>query len=128
MDREIPNSERRKAKRNRILKIAGIAAVVVAGAVALGSMMRASVAASDLTVGSADTGTIEVTVTGTGTVSAAFEEIITSPINSRIVEVYCRAGDSVKAGTPLLRLDLQSTENEVNRLHDQIAMKNHELD
>lgn len=128
MDREIPNSERKKAKRNRILKIGGIVIVVVAGAIGLGSMMRASVAAADLTVGTADTGTIEVTVTGTGAVSPAFEEIITSPINSRIVEVYCRAGDSVKAGTPLLLLDLQSTENEVNRLNDQIAMKNHELD
>ncbi|MDE5871532.1 MAG: HlyD family secretion protein, partial [Muribaculaceae bacterium] len=128
MDREIPNSERRKAKRNRILKIGGIAVAVVAAAIGLGSMMRTSVAESDLIVGTADTGTIDVTVTGTGTVSAAFEEIITSPINSRIVEIYCRAGDSVKAGTPLLRLDLQSTENEVNQLSDQIAMKNHELD
>ncbi|MDE6632330.1 MAG: efflux RND transporter periplasmic adaptor subunit, partial [Muribaculaceae bacterium] len=128
MDRQIPNSERRKAKRNQILKIGGIAAVVIAGAIGLGSMMRTSVASSDLTVGTADTGTIDVTVTGTGTVAAAFEEIITSPINSRIVEIYCRAGDSVKAGTPLLRLDLQSTENEVNQLSDQIAMKNHELD
>ncbi|MDE6549625.1 MAG: HlyD family efflux transporter periplasmic adaptor subunit [Muribaculaceae bacterium] len=128
MDRQIPNSERLKAKRNRIFKIGGIAIVVVAGAIGLGSMMRASVAESDLIVGTADTGTIDVTVSGTGTVSAAFEEIITSPINSRIVEIYCRAGDSVKAGTPLLRLDLQSTENEVNQLSDQIAMKNHELD
>lgn len=128
MDREIPNSERRKAKHNRILKIGGITAAVIAGAIGLGSLMRASVSASDLTIGTADTGTIEVTVTGSGAVSAAFEEIITSPINSRIVEVYCHAGDSVKTGTPLLRLDLQSTENEVSQLSDQIAMKNHELD
>ncbi|MDE6553164.1 MAG: HlyD family efflux transporter periplasmic adaptor subunit [Muribaculaceae bacterium] len=128
MDREIPNSERKKAKRNRILKIGGIAVAVVAAAIGLGTMMRASVSANDLTIGTADTGTIEVTVTGTGSVTPAFEEIITSPINSRIVEIYCRAGDSVKAGTPLLRLDLQSTENEVNEISDQIAMKNHELD
>ncbi len=128
MDREIPNSERRKTKRNKIIKFGVIGLAVIAGAIGLGSMMRASVASSDLTIGTADTGTIDVTVTGTGTVAAAFEEIITSPINSRIVEVYCRAGDSVKAGTPLLRLDLQSTENEVNQLSDQIAMKNHELD
>lgn len=128
MDREIPNSERKKAKRKKLIQGVAIAAVVIAVAIGLGSMMRASVASSDLIIGTADNGTIEVTVTGTGTVSAAFEEIITSPINSRIVEVYCRAGDSVKAGTPLLRLDLQSTENEVNQLSDQIAMKNHELD
>lgn len=128
MDREIPNSERKKAKRKKLIQGVAIAAVVIAVAIGLGSMMRASVASSDLIIGTADNGTIEVTVTGTGTVSAAFEEIITSPINSRIVEVYCRAGDSVKAGTPLLRLDLKSTENEVNQLSDQIAMKNHELD
>ncbi len=128
MDREISSSERLKAKRKKWMRIGVIVVIVVAVVAGLGSMMRASVAASDLTVGTADTGTIDVTVSGTGTVSPAFEEIITSPINSRIVELYCRAGDSVKAGTPLLLLDLQSTENEVNRLSDQIAMKNHELD
>ena len=73
MDREIPNSERRKAKRNRILKIGGIAVAVVAAAIGLGSMMRASVAESDLIVGTADTGTIEVTVTGMGSVSPAID-------------------------------------------------------
>lgn len=128
MDREIPKSERLKAKRGKWIKIGVTAAVVVAGIIGIGSMMRQSVSTSDFTTGTADTGTIEVTVSGTGTVSAAFEEIITSPINSRIVEVYCRAGDSVKVGTPLLRLDLQSTENEVSRMNDEIAMKNHELE
>lgn len=128
MDREIPNSERLKAKRKKIGKTGAVVAVVVIAAVGLGSLMKSSISASDLTVGMADTGTIEVTVTGSGSVSPAFEEIITSPINSRIVEVYCQSGDSVSSGTPLLRLDLESTENEVNRLQDQITMKNHELD
>lgn len=128
MDREIPASERKKAKRKRIIQATAAAVATIGAIFWLGSVMRSSVSAADLTIGIADTGTIEVTVTGSGAVSPAFEEIITSPINSRIVEVYCQAGDSVSAGTPLLRLDLESTENEVNRLNDQIAMKNHELD
>ncbi len=45
-----------------------------------------------------------------------------------MVEVYCKAGDSVDVGTPLLRLDLQSTETELNKLKDQIQMKRYELD
>lgn len=107
----------------------GIAvAAAIAIIIAVGSMMRTTVQVADLNVGTADTGTIDITITGTGTVSPAFEEIITSPINSRIVEVYRQSGDSVDAGTPLLRLDLQSTETELNKLHDQISMKQHELE
>lgn len=128
MDKEIPASERRRRKRLKWLRIGGAGAVAIAVVVGLAGLMRTSVAASDLHIATADTGSIEITVTGTGSVSPAFEEIITSPINSRIVEVYCKAGDSVEAGSPLLRLDLQSTETEVKRLTNQIAMKRHELE
>lgn len=128
VDREISQKERNKAKRKKWMRTGVIAAVAAAGLVAVASMMRASVSADDLIVASADTGTIDVTVTGTGSVSPAFEEIITSPINSRIVEVFCQPGDSVDVGTPLLRLDLQSTETEVNKLGDQISMKQHEFE
>lgn len=128
MDREIPSNERRRARRKKIITAAVFAVAAIGTIAAIGSMMRKSVNSADLTVGTADTGTIEVTVSGTGTVCAAFEEIITSPISSRIIDVFCRAGDSVKAGTPLLLLDLQTTENEVSELNDQISMKAHELE
>lgn len=128
MDRQIPESERRSVRRKRWLRAGVIVLAVAVGIVALGRMMRPSVKLTDLGVATADTGTIDITVTGTGSVSPAFEEIITSPISTRIVEVYRQAGDSVLPGTPLLRLDLQSTETEVNKLADQIAMKRHELD
>ena len=55
---------------------------------------------------------IEVSVSASGKVVPAFEEIINSPINSRIVEVYRKGGDSVEIGTPILKLDLHSTETE----------------
>lgn len=90
--------------------------------------MGASVRESDLTFGKAETGSIDVTVTGSGVVTPAYEEIITSPITSRIEEVYMKAGDSVNAGTPLLRLDLMNTEAELSRLSDRIAMQQHEVE
>lgn len=128
VDREISKSERNKTKQKRWIRFGLIACAVIAGLIIIGSMMRTSVSRNDLIVATADTGTIDVTVTGTGSVSPAFEEVITSPINSRIVEVYLRSGDSVDIGTPLLRLDLQSTETEVSKLGDQISMKQHELE
>lgn len=128
MDREISLAERKKARNKKWAKIGGIGVAAIAAIAVAASMMKASVASKDLTIATADTGTIDVTVSGSGAVSPAFEEIITSPINSRIVEVYCQAGDSVFPGTPLLRLDLQSTETEVNKLGDQISMKQHEFE
>ena len=58
----------------------------------------------------------------------AFEEIINSPISSRIVEVYCHSGDSVEAGTPLLLLDLKSTENEYKKLLDEKEIRRNQLE
>lgn len=128
MDRELTTDERKKAMRKKIMPyIIGVGVVIIT-VIVLMLLMRTSVSRDDLMIATVDNGTIETTVTGSGSVVPAFEEIINSPINTRIVEVYCKAGDSVDVGTPLLRLDLQSTETELNKLKDQIEMKRYELE
>lgn len=128
MDRELTSDERKQAMRKKLLPyLIGIGAVAIIIVVLMVSL-RTSISRDDLMVATVDSGTIETTVTGSGNVVPAFEEIINSPINTRIVEVYCKAGDSVDVGTPLLRLDLQSTETELNKLKDQIEMKRYELE
>ncbi|WP_196039152.1 efflux RND transporter periplasmic adaptor subunit, partial [Bacteroides nordii] len=92
------------------------------------SLMRTGVQKKDLVLSTVDKGTIEVSVSASGKVAPAFEEIITSPINSRIVEVYRRGGDSVDVGTPILKLDLQSTETEYKKLLDEEQMRRYKLD
>lgn len=128
MDRQISKEEQRRAKIKKMLPYIIGGAVVVILSVVLMVVMRASVSRSDLMLATVDTGSIQTSITGSGKVVPAFEEIITSPISTRVVEVYCKAGDSVDVGTPLLRLDLQSTETELNKLKDQIQMKRYELD
>ena len=92
------------------------------------SFMRSSVNRKDLVFSEVDNGTIEVSVSATGKVVPAFEEIINSPINTRIVEVYRKGGDSVDVGTPILKLDLQSTETEYKKLLDEEQMKRYQLE
>ena len=112
----------------RIGKIAGALALVTAIIVAGINYARSSVNAKSLTFSTVDRGTIETSVTASGEVHPAFEEIINSPISSRIVEVYCHSGDSVEAGTPLLRLDLTSTETEYKKLLDEREIRKHQLE
>lgn len=118
MDRQLTNEEISRERRKRWMRIGIPAAVVIAGGVLVLSMARGSVRRGELNMGTVDRGAIESTIQASGKVVPAFEEIITSPIASRVVEIYGRAGDKVEAGTPLLRLDLEATEAEISKLRD----------
>jgi HlyD family secretion protein len=67
-------------------------------------------------------------VSASGKVVPAFEEIINSPINSRILEVYKKGGDSVEIGTPILRLDLLSAETDYKKQLDEVQMNELKLE
>ena len=128
MDREIPKEERRRERNKKLIRygVAGVAGVVVLSV--LISLMRTGVKEKDLVFSTVDQGTIEVSVSASGKVVPAFEEIINSPINTRILEVYKKGGDSVDVGTPILKLDLQSAETEYKKQLDEEQMKRYQLE
>ena len=128
MDREIPKEVRDKERKKKFIKYGAIGVAAVVCIAVLISFMRSSVNKKDLVFSEVDNGTIEVSVSASGKVVPAFEEIINSPINTRIVEVYRKGGDSVDVGTPILKLDLQSTENEYKKLLDEEQMKRYQLE
>ena len=125
MDREIPKEERRRERNKKLIRygVAGVAGVVALSV--LISLMRTGVKEKDLVFSTVDQGTIEVSVSASGKVVPAFEEIINSPINTRILEVYKKGGDSVDVGTPILKLDLQSAET---KQLDEEQMKRYQLE
>ena len=128
MDREISKEVLRKERRVRLIKIGAgvaVAAVVIGGLIGL---MRTSLQRKDLTLSTVDRGVIEVSVSASGKVVPAFEEIINSPIDSRIVEIYKKGGDSVDVGTSILRLDLQSAETDYQKQLDEERMKQLQLE
>ena len=128
MDREIPKDVRRKERNQKIMKYGGIGAGIIIGMAVLISLMQSSVKRRDINFSTVDKGTIEVSVSASGKVVPAFEEIINSPINSRIIEAYRKGGDSVDVGTPILKLDLQSTETAYNKLLDEEQMRRYQLE
>ncbi len=128
MDREIPKEVRDKERKKKFIKYGAIGVAAVVCIAVLISFMRSSVNRKDLVFSEVDNGTIEVSVSASGKVVPAFEEIINSPINTRIVEVYRKGGDSVDVGTPILKLDLQSTETEYKKLLDEEQMKGSQLE
>ena len=127
MDREISKEERLLKRRKTMIRAAVI--VICAGGLLFGvvSLLRSSVNMKDLTISTVDKGTVEVSIGASGKVVPAFEEVINSPINTRIVKAYCKGGDMVEEGTALLELDLESTETEYRKLLDEEQMKRLQL-
>lgn len=128
MDREISKEILKKERRKQFMKIGIGVACVIAFIIGLLSFLQASLDRKDLAISTVDKGLIEVSVSASGKVVPAFEEIINSPINSRIVEVYKKGGDSVEVGTPILKLDLQSAETDYKKQLDEEQMKKLQLE
>lgn len=128
MDKEIPKEQQRRERRRRLVKVLayglGAAAAIAAAIAFLGGK---SVSRADLNLCQAQRGPLTTAVAASGRLEPAFEEIINSPVASRILEVYARPGDSVSAGTPLLRLDLSEAEAQYHNLSDLYSIKQSQL-
>ena len=127
MDREIPKEVRQKERNKKLIRYGISAAAVIVVISVLISVMRTGVKEKDVVFSTVDRGTIEVSVSASGKVVPAFEEIMTSPISTRILEVYKKGGDSVDVGTPILKLDLQSAETEYKKQLDEEQMRSYQL-
>ena len=127
MDRQIPVSVQRKRKIKRTALWAGGFLAVLGAATWLGTQMIPTLDRKALVISDVDRGTIDVSVSATGRIVPAFEEVIVSPISSRILEVYPHSGDSVDVGTPLLRLDLQTAETDYAKALDEREIRRQQM-
>ena len=123
MDRNIPKEEILKRKRVKLIKIAAGVVVVAALFYVLAIFLRSGISESDIEIATVDKGTIEVSVSANGKVVPLFEEVITSPVSSKVLEVYKKPGDILKKGDAILRLDLEATQTEFNRIKNEMEMK-----
>ena len=128
MDRQITKAERRASLRRTIIKYVIVAVAIIAAAWAVFAWSRSSVKLSELKITTVTRGDIETTVTASAKITPAFEEIIVSPITSRIVEVYHRPGDEVEAGTPLLLLDIESARTDYEKRLDALSASRLQLE
>lgn len=127
MDKAIDKNVIRRFRRRRLLLWGGIAIVATVAVAGMMVGIAPTVDGRDITVGTADSGPLEITVAATGRVVPAYEEIITSPVDSRVLKVYAESGDTVKAGMPLLQLDLEQELTELGKLQDAHTMQQQEL-
>ena len=123
MDRAISKQTLAKERKQRIIKITLIAVGVTTVIIILLKVLENGVQASSLQFSTAERGAIELTINTSGVVAPAIEEAVVSPISSRLLQVFHKHGDSVEQGTPLLQLDLLTTQSSYEKLKDQLQMR-----
>jgi HlyD family secretion protein len=123
MDREIDPAVRQRQLVRRIAKIVvavGAAAFFLAATV---RWLRPSLERSRVQTARVERGVVEATLDASGTVVPLVEQIVSSPVEARVLRVGRRAGDRVKTGDELLTLDTAATQLEAARLAERLAQR-----
>ena len=128
MDREISKEVRRRERMKFWTKWGSALLILILLVSVLFRYLQPSLKITDLSLSTVDVGSIDISIGASGKVVPAFEEIINSPINSRILEVYKKGGDSVDVGTPILRLDLLSAETDYENQLNEVRMSELKLE
>lgn len=127
MDRIVDKAQLRKESRRRRLWIAASVVISLLAIALITGALRKRIDKSQLNIATVDEGPLETTVSGSGHVTPAFEEIINSPVETRVLQVFVHPGDSVTQGQPLLQIDLESIETEYRKLLDERSIRQQEL-
>jgi HlyD family secretion protein len=102
-----------------VLSVALVAAVFIWGP----RLIKPSVARARIRTAKVDIGPIEATITASGTVVPEFELVISSPVNARVLKILKRPGAVLSKGDPILELDLNESRLAVEKLNQQIELK-----
>lgn len=123
MDREIDVSFRRRQWLRRsawaVVSLTAVIVVFVWGP----RWLKPSVARTQIRTARVDSGPIEAQITATGTVAPEFEQVLSSPVNARVLKILKRAGAILAKGDPILELDLNESRLAIEKVSQQIELK-----
>jgi HlyD family secretion protein len=126
MDRDIsPEVRRRTIAKRAVTATVAVAAIVFVFAATV-SWLRPSIRRRDIQTAIVDRGPVDATLQASGTIIPAVEQVVSAPLDSRVLRIVRRAGDRVRAGDPIVELDTTSARLGLERVSEQLAQKENE--
>ncbi len=123
MDRELAPEEIRRSRLRRAAQV-GVPLLVVAILLTLlPGWLRPSISRARIRTAKVERGTVEASFTAAGRVVPAFEKVLSSPIESRVLRLLERPGSRVVPGQPIVELDLGALRLDAARQEQQLAQK-----
>lgn len=126
MDRPIDEGVLKRRAVARWAKVGGAVVALVLALFSVRWLITPDLERDRIRTAVAERGSIEATIAASGTVVPSDEEVVSSPITSRIISVHKYPGDTVKAGELILELDAGQSRLALERTSEQIALKRNE--
>ena len=123
MDRAISRKDRNKRWIRTSLVAVSLLAFVSLAIYLTRRGLALSIDGDRILISTAELGTVSHTLTASGLVSPAFEEVISSPIQANIQEVLVSVGTEIKPGTSILSLDKSFAELDYEKQQQELKLK-----
>ncbi|MEW6733538.1 MAG: efflux RND transporter periplasmic adaptor subunit [Acidobacteriota bacterium] len=123
MDRELDSHYRNRQRWRRLLISLLIIVLGVATFIYGPRWIKPSLSRTRIRTARVDIGSIEATLTTSGTVVPQFEQVISSPINSKVVKILKKPGALLTKGEAILEMDTSEALLTLTRLNQQIELK-----
>jgi len=123
VDRPIDAGVQRRRRLRRAGTGAAVLAIVAAAVLWLPGLVSPAINRGGVRIAVADIGPVESVITATGTVVPEVEQVVSSPVDARVLRILKRTGATLKKGDPLLVLDVSETQLAVDKLAQDLAIK-----
>lgn len=123
MDREIDISFRRRRIARRVVVAVGLLGLSAAFFIWGPRLIEPSIARTRIRTARVDVGALAATITAAGNVVPEFEQVISSPVNARVLKILQRPGALLSPGQPIIELDLNESRLVIEKLNQQLELK-----
>ncbi len=126
MDRPVDPQFRRRQIIRRVVLFTVVAAILLALFGYAPRWITPSLDRDEIRTAVVEAGPIEATISATGTVVPEFEQVLASPLDARVVRILKRPGAMLRAGEPILDLDVSDSVLALEKLKQQLSLKENE--
>ena len=127
MDRQLSQKERSQGRGKSFINAILVIALLCGGYYFLSNKLQKKGERKDFIISIVEKGSIKATLSAAGTVIAASERVINSPVSTEIEDILLSTGASVKKGELILKLDQEYTKLEYEKLQDELSLRKNNI-
>ena len=122
MDRPLDPVVTSRQTRRRIAMGSTVFGLAVVAYLALPALVAPSISRAAIRTAVVERGPVNATISATGLIVPEVEQVITSPVDARVLRVLARPGAVLEAGQPILELDVSAARLVVDTLAQDLAI------